>query len=316
MVEEFTKKLKEIKFENHDGIVLTHGSDTLGDTANYLAMTLPGIKVPMILVSSHFPITDARANGVKNLKGALDFISHVKLPGVYVTYHSKGETKVIYGSRVLQCDNITDEFMSISADKKGEKTICPLGVIKENGKFEVLDPKLFENLDKRRQVERPNLLDGIESLDARIEVIRPWLGVDYDTVNLARSDAVLHQSYHSGTARTSGRSHENLLAFAKRCQDNRVDLYLHMYGEAGRDVYSSTAKYCDSGGLTLMNLSEVAARMKLLIAYSRYRHDKEKRENFIFQPVNEEFIGPDTRLERGSPSSGVKPEERPESSSS
>ncbi len=314
-MKELTEKLKKIHFENHDGIVLTHGSDTLGDTANYLAMILPDIKVPLILVSSHFPVTDARANGVQNLKGALDFISNVKLPGVYVTYHSKGETKVMYGSRVLQCDNITDEFISISADEKGEKTLCPLGFIKENGNFEVSDQKLFEQLKERRPVEIPNLLDSVKSLDARIKVIKPWLGEDYNTVNLDNVDAVLHLTHHSGTARTLGSDNENLLALVEKCQERGIDLYLLMYGKAGRDIYSSTAKYCDKGGLTIMNLSEEAARMKLLIAYSLYPNDEEKRNNFIYKPINEEFIGPDTRLERGSQSK-VKLEELSESSSS
>jgi hypothetical protein len=146
-------------------------------------------------------------------------------------------------------------------------------------------------------------------------VIKPWLGVDYNTVNLDNVDAVLHLTYHSGTARTAGSDHENLLAFAKKCKELGKDLYLLMYGEAERDVYGSTAKYDASGGLTIMNLSKEAARMKLLIAYSLYPNDEEKRNNFIYEPINEEFIGPDTRLERGSQSK-VKLEELSESSSS
>ena len=224
--EELTKKLKEIDFEKYDGIVLTHGSDTLGHTANYLSMILAGIKVPMILVSSNYVVTDKRANGIENFKSAVDFISNVKLPGVYVTdnSHSKEKTKVIYASRVTQCKPITDNYGSTSIGEEGEKNMRPLGVIKD-GKFEILDKKLFKKLQKRRQVERNNLLDKIEALNSRILVIHPHVGLNYDDFNLDNVDAILHTTYHSGTSCTDADSEsENLLAFDKKCKQKGVDL--------------------------------------------------------------------------------------------
>jgi L-asparaginase len=299
--EDLTKKLKEIDFEKYDGIVLTHGSDTLGHTANYLSMILDRIKVPMILVSSNYVVTDERANGIENLKGAVDFISNVKLPGVYVTdnSNSKEKAKVIYASRVTQCKPITDNYGSVSIGEKGEKNMRPLGVIEE-GKFKVLDNKLFKKLEKRRQTEGNNLLDKIESLDSRILCIHPYPGLNYDFFNLDNVDAVLHGTYHSGTACTDGDSEsENLLAFAKKCQEKGVDLYLcPIYGAAGRDVYSSTDKFYNSGGSTIMNLSPENALTKLSLAYSLYKDNKEERDKFIFTNINEEFVRPASKLER------------------
>jgi L-asparaginase len=306
--ETLTKELKKLngEFEQYKGIVLTHGSDTLGYTTNYLSTILAGIKVPMIIVSSNFVLTDEKSNGIKNFKGAVDFISHVQLPGVYVTYHSKGKTKLIHGSRVGQCKPITDDFDSISIGEVGEKNMRPLGHIKEDGSFEALDTKLFKNLkvksQDKSQDKRDNLLDRVESLDAQILVIEPHIGLDYNNFNLDNVDAVLHKTYHSGTACMDGKN-ENLLEFAKKCREKGVDLYLGpIYGDEGRDVYHSTAEYYKSGGLTIMNVSTENAHSKLLIAYSLFKgaENKKNRDKIIYENINEEFVKKSSRLKRGS----------------
>ena len=299
-MEDLTKQLKKIDLKKYDGIVLTHGSDTLGHTANYLSLILASIKVPMILVSSNYVVTDERANGIDNFRGAVDFISNVKLPGVYVTdnSNSKEKTKVIYASRVTQCKPITDNYGSTSIGEEGEKNMRPLGFIKGDGNFEILDKKLFKKLQKRSQVEKNNLLDSIESLNSRILVIHPHVGLNYDVFNLDNVDAILHTTYHSGTSCTDGDS-ENLLAFTKKCQKKGVDLYLGpIYGDAGRDVYSSTDKFYKSGGLTIMNVSFENAYSKLLIGYALFKDKKEDLDKFIYQNVNEEFVKPASKLER------------------
>jgi L-asparaginase/Glu-tRNA(Gln) amidotransferase subunit D len=299
--EDLTKQLKEIDFEKYDGIVLTHGSDTLGHTANYLSIILDGIKVPMILVSSNYVVTDERANGIENLKGAVDFISNVKLPGVYVTDNSinKGKTKVIYASRATQCKPITDNYGSTSIGEEGEKHMRPLGFI-ENGKFEVLDEKLFQKVKERSRVERKNLLDSIESLNSRVLVIHPYSGLNYDFFNLDKVDAILHTTYHSGTACTDDDSEsENLLKFAEKCKEKGVDLYLGpIYGDEGRDVYSSTDKFDNSGGSTIMNVSFENALSKLSIAYTLFPDNKEERDKFIYKNINEELVKPASKLQR------------------
>lgn len=60
------KCLKEYNFNDYKGVVITHGTDTLGYVANFLAMILADIKVPLVIVSSNYEVTDIRANGVKN----------------------------------------------------------------------------------------------------------------------------------------------------------------------------------------------------------------------------------------------------------
>ena len=58
----------------YDGIIVTHGTDTLPYSAAALSYALGNNCIPVCLVSSNYPIEDERANGVDNLHGAIRLI--------------------------------------------------------------------------------------------------------------------------------------------------------------------------------------------------------------------------------------------------
>ena len=60
----------------YDGIIVTHGSDTLQYSASALAYAVGCESVPVVLVSSNFPLEDERANGIYNFIGAVEFINN------------------------------------------------------------------------------------------------------------------------------------------------------------------------------------------------------------------------------------------------
>lgn len=303
MVKESNKIFGNINLEEYDGVIYTHGSDTLGHTANFMALLYADIKVPMFFVSSNYVVTDARANGVKGFKAAVDFMSNVKRPGIFVTENSRFENgiddvDVIYASRVTQCQPITDNYRSTSIGKEGEKSMRPLGVI-GNDKVTFLDTKLYEKLQEKREGDRPNLAGDLEALDARVLWIQPHSGLNYDVYgDLKNVDVILHEAYHGGTACTDG-ERTNLLKFAEKCKENGKDLYFGpIYGDAGRDVYGSTDKLHRAGVSTIMNVSREMAFEKLRLAYSLFKDDEGKRNEIIYKDINHEFVLPDTKLER------------------
>lgn len=59
---------------SYDGIVVTHGTDTLQYTSAFLAYIFDGLNVPIVLVSANYPLDDSRSNGFENFVGAIDFI--------------------------------------------------------------------------------------------------------------------------------------------------------------------------------------------------------------------------------------------------
>ena len=64
--------------KNIDGIIVTHGTDTLPFTAAALGMCFAYARVPILLVSSNYILDDPRANGLTNFTAAVDYIRNWK----------------------------------------------------------------------------------------------------------------------------------------------------------------------------------------------------------------------------------------------
>ncbi|MDD4036223.1 MAG: asparaginase domain-containing protein [Bacilli bacterium] len=283
-----TASLREVEWSDYDGVIITHGTDTLAYTANYLSILLANVKVPVVLVSSNQILSNPNANGIQNFKGAVDLIDKNMAPGLYVTYNTAGITKVIYGSRLTQCESFTDDFNSI--------TKLPLGVVDQYGDFTSVDKELMAKIiNKDNNHKYDELISKIGLLNSKILLLNPFVGLNYDMLDLDNVDAILHTLYHSGTACTKG-DRTNLLRFIEKCKTNDKDIYIGpIYGEDNRDVYESTADILTAGGDIIMNCSAENAYVKLNVAYSIIS-DHKAREEFIYSDINNEFIIPSKQL--------------------
>ncbi len=59
-------------YNNYDGFVILHGSDTMAYTASALSFMLQGLKKPVILTGSQLPIGQIRTDGKENLITAIE----------------------------------------------------------------------------------------------------------------------------------------------------------------------------------------------------------------------------------------------------
>lgn len=83
--------------ENYDGIVVTHGTDTMAYTASVLSFMLRGIGIPVVLTGSQLPIEHPMTDGVENLRLALAMAATGR-GGVFVAF----DRKVILGCRAVK----------------------------------------------------------------------------------------------------------------------------------------------------------------------------------------------------------------------
>jgi L-asparaginase len=60
------------KYENYNGFVILHGTDTMAFTASALSFMLQGLKKPVILTGSQLPIGQIRTDGKENLITAIE----------------------------------------------------------------------------------------------------------------------------------------------------------------------------------------------------------------------------------------------------
>lgn len=89
------RKIKELFTSDTQAIVITHGTDTMEETAYFLSLVLNCEKA-VILVGAMRPFTALSADGAKNLYNALSLASNAKAKGVMVVMNDR-----IYSPRAV-----------------------------------------------------------------------------------------------------------------------------------------------------------------------------------------------------------------------
>ena len=87
-------------FENRagfDGIVVSHGTDTMAYTASALTWMLPNIDVPVVFTGSQLPLADMLSDGPDNLRTAFAMAA-AGYPGVFLAF----DRKVMLGCRAVK----------------------------------------------------------------------------------------------------------------------------------------------------------------------------------------------------------------------
>ncbi|KHD86662.1 asparaginase [Heyndrickxia ginsengihumi] len=97
-------------YEQYDGFVITHGTDTLGYTSAALSYMLQGLRKPVVITGSQVPISFKKTDGKKNITDALRFACE-NIGGVFVVF----DGRVIIGTRAVKMRTKSyDAFESIN----------------------------------------------------------------------------------------------------------------------------------------------------------------------------------------------------------
>ena len=95
---------------DYDGIVITHGTDTMAYTASVLSFMLRGIPIPVVLTGSQLPIEHPLTDALENLRIAFAMACS-GAPGVFVAF----DLKVILGCRAVKIRTTDfDAFESVN----------------------------------------------------------------------------------------------------------------------------------------------------------------------------------------------------------
>ena len=83
--------------ESYDGIVVSHGTDTMAYTASAVTFMLPDIDVPVVFTGSQLPLADMLSDGPDNLRTAFAMAA-AGHPGVFLAF----DRKVMLGCRAVK----------------------------------------------------------------------------------------------------------------------------------------------------------------------------------------------------------------------
>jgi len=258
--------VREHKDNGYGGIIITHGTDTLQYTASALGYVFGVNSLPIVLVSSNYPLEDRRANGHHNFRAAVAFIRSQSGKGTFVSYKNLDTvTRIHRASRLLSHPETGDEVLSLG---RSPYAVCEDDVIIKNTAY------------RRGGSQLTTFEDVAFTEDAGVLTILMRPGEVYP-YNLDGVKAVLIRPYHSGTLHTDSASFRS---FCRRAEEKNIPLIVV---DVIKGKNYESAKAYDELGLTVLPLSAfVPMYMKLWLAVSLGVDVRE----FALMPLAEEFV--------------------------
>ena len=240
----------------YDGIIITHGSDTVSYTAAMGSYLLRHKACPVVFIAANYILDDPKSNGLENFKSAIDLITDDKIKrGVFVCYKDI-ENSVYLASRLCEADPFADKFSSFNKETLGKI---------EKGRF-VLNPSSTNPALEEINAPKERLL--VKKLENNVAIIKAYPGLDYDRINITGLKAVLNLGYHSATFCTQGDG-TSFYKFAKRLKEQNVDVYISSFKAEEGLIYESLDQTVKLDNVhKLVNISPEAVFAKLILAYS------------------------------------------------
>jgi len=194
--------IKSVNFNNYSGVIITHGTDTLAYTAAFITLITKGLNIPIVLVASNHPLSDARSNGAENFRDAVNLILSKKYIGTFVCFG--GET--FEGSTIQNWKPFEHSYTRFTSNN-----------------FRFL----------HTAAEKQLLYKSLTTLQKNIVIMHPYPDVNYERIDLSRVSAVIRTTYHSFT-------YSNQIEILKeRCKQANVPLIVAPTKSSSDAVYDS-----------------------------------------------------------------------------
>ena len=162
--------------ELYDGIVITHGTDTMAYTSSMISFMVQNPKIPVVFTGSQLPIDNEMTDAISNLRSAFKMALSGKR-GIFIAF----DKEIILGTRAVKVHTSSfHAFESINSTPIGK--IDSSGLIINNEKLpkyknvctfnDKINPNVF--LLKLTPATNPNIIDMLINSDIKGIVIEAF----------------------------------------------------------------------------------------------------------------------------------------------
>lgn len=254
------------KYEQFDGFVILHGTDTMAYTASALSFAIQNLGKPIIFTGSQVPMSNLRSDARRNLVNSIEMAT-MPLPEVAICFNDF----VYRGNRSTK--------MSIGDfDAFASPNYPPLAEIGLNIEMKKEVRKSPENLEIFSHFsDQTFLLKIYPNLDPRL----------LESISFKNIRALIVEAFGSGNFPIY--SKQSLLPFFKKLVDHNILLIITSqaaYDSVNLSNYESGRKALELGALSAADMTTEATLTKIMYLLARYPDNQE-----VIKPFNRNLAG-------------------------
>lgn len=252
----------------YDGIIVTHGTDTMAYTASMITFMVQNPNIPIVFTGSQLPISHPLTDAVDNLHCAFA-MAKSKIPGVFLAFNRK----IMFASRCVKARTSSfDAFESINLHPLGTVSATGLCIQKNMLHPVTKSPKLILDINtnvfllKITPTTNPSIIPLLISSGIEGIVIEAYGagGISYIRRDFIK---VIKDAIASGVP----------IVVSSQC----------LYERSNFNIYEVGTKVLASGAIEAYDMTSEAAVTKLMYALGQSRDLGEIKKIFLTPIANE-----------------------------
>ena len=253
-----------------DGIVVTHGTDTLAYSTSAVSFMLGSVPIPVVFTGAFIPLSEPNTDAIKNIRNSIQFSITSKLPGIFALFgNQKNNGYVFRGTQIT--------------------SVNPYGLSFFNPNFKIAasiisEPFSIEYFNEKITSQNRDWIKF--ELDPNVAFFKVHPGFNPKIIEMAiknGSKGIILELYHSSTACTLSKSQYSLTSIIEKNTKKGILFFGHPGIDASNEIYRTTKELKEAGVIMLKKMTLESAIVKLMWLLANYPEviETKMQENVI-----------------------------------